>query len=175
MKLKRTILAFALVVMGTCIHPLSVFADKCDDEAHKASAIFDKAKAASERQDYENAAKLYEKAGLYYKKVSKMKNCSCPTIEETAIASVEICNNNAKRSREALSEYEEVTAYNEATILFNKGNDQARKQQWDEAVRSFEQAEMIWRGIDLTSTTGQQALQAANEASTLAERARQQM
>ena len=175
MNVKKNILFFMMSGLCVLAQPFSVFADKCDDVANKASAIFDQAKNAADQQDFAEAADLYEKAERYYKNASKMKNCNCPTLQSTAITSVEICRKNAEKSRQASSEYGEVKVYNQATILFNEGNIQARNQQWSEAVSSFEQAEVIWRDIDTSSPLGQKAQQAANEASKLANLARQQI
>ena len=91
MHIKKNI--FIIAVAGLCVfvQPLSVFADKCDDVANRASATFSEARAADNRQEFATAAKLYEKAGRYYQKASKMKNCRCPKIEDSAKSNVEIC------------------------------------------------------------------------------------
>lgn len=182
MNIKKNI--FVSISVGLCclIQPLSVFADKCDDVANKASETFYEARDASEQQDYARAVELYEKAGRYYKKASKMKNCRCPKIESSASNNVEICKENADSNRKAIEDQQNyevesqvVETYKQASTIFNEGNSYARNQQWDLAVTSFEEAEMIWRGIDSSSQNGQRAQQAADQASKLADLARQRM
>ena len=176
MDVKRNI--FILVAAGLCLFslPFSASADKCDDVANKASGLFREARDAGKQQDFERAAALYEEAGRYYKQASQMKNCRCPKIEGSSRNNVEICKKNAAASRQALGGSQEVEIHNQATTKFKEGHSYARSQQWDMAASSFDEAEMLWRSIDLVnSKNGQRAHQNADQAREFAERARQQM
>lgn len=183
MKVKKDIFVYASACLFIFAQPLLVYADKCDDTFDKAKQIFSVARTAAKQEEYEKAAQLYEEAGRYFLKASKMKNCRCPKIESSGKNNVTICKENAARSRKTLEgkrKYEEDSqifeTYNQAAAKFNEGNSYARNQQWELAVNSFEEANLIWRGIATTDTeNGRRAQQAADQAVKLAELARQKM
>ena len=182
MKFRKNII-FVAACLFVFFQPLYVSADRCDDVMEKASRIFDDATAASNGNEYVNAIKLYEKAEKYFKKVSKMKNCSCPKIAGTAKKNMGICRNNAAKNREAVeshknyeAELEVVKIYNQAKMKFNQGNSFARSQQWERAISAFEEAEEIWERMASTETeNGRRATQSAEQAHDLANLARQRM
>jgi tetratricopeptide (TPR) repeat protein len=147
--------------------PTHALADKCDDVVEQASEIFDKAAAASKQGDYQEAATLYEKAATYYQKASRMKKCRCPKIANSSKKNVAICKENAANNRKrkkAEAEYGAYETYNKALDIAKQGHAYARKGQWADAIRSFEEAATIWESIASSQTeNGKQARKAAEE------------
>ncbi|MCI5142842.1 MAG: hypothetical protein D3909_14170 [Candidatus Electrothrix sp. ATG1] len=167
-----------LAVLCLCILmvPIYALADKCDDVVEQASEIFDNAAAASEQGDYQEAATLYEKAATYYKKASRMKKCRCPKIAKSSRNNVDICAKNAEKNRKRQKAETEYETYNEALDIAKQGHAYARKGQWADAIRSFEEAATIWESIASSQTeNGKQARKAAEETRKHAELARQRM
>lgn len=169
---------FAFLVAHLCLValPLSVLADECDDMANNAKSKFHEAQAAQAQEDYDRAIKLFEEAGGYYQTASRMKNCNCPLIERSATNNVEICRNNVVGIRKQIADKTTVDSFNQGVLKFNEGNTYARDGQWALAANSFNEAEIIWRGIDPSSgQAGKNAQLMAEQAKELLQKARQQM
>ena len=176
MTIKRNIFVFLAVCLFVLTQPLAVFADICDDVMEKANQLSIDAREASAQEEYAEAINLYKEAGRYYKKASKMKNCRCPKIAKASKDSVILCKTSADSIRKYLQKSQVFETYNQAVMKFNEGNSYARNQQWELAVSSFEEAEMIWSSIDPTNTeNGIKAQQSAEKAGELANLARQRM
>lgn len=169
--MKISINVFVLLVLFFLIsmHPLLVYADKCDDLLSKARQNFSAAHAALEAKDYVRAESLYKSAGRYYERLSRIKNCWCPKMAPGAKKNIPVCRKNAALARDYI-------AYNQAAARFNQGNSFARNHQWEYAVNAFEDAEKIWGSIASTNNkNGRKAEESAKRAHELANLARERM
>lgn len=183
MDVKRNVVVFVAACFVICLQPLYASADQCADVFEEAHQSFNAAITASEQKEFAKAIELYENAEVNYRKVSEMRNCSCPKIADTAKQNMNLCRNNAAKNRKALEnrrnysdEVKVFEIYNQGKMKFNEGNSYARNKEWGKAISAFEEAENIWESIVSTETeNGRKARQAAQQARDLANLARQQL
>jgi tetratricopeptide (TPR) repeat protein len=172
MNIKEKLLIFIAMCSFIIIQPLNVYAGKCANVKDRARETFAAAKSASEQKKYDEAIRLYEEAAKYYKMASKLKNCLCPK----AKGSIRICRKNADRNRRRLENKKVFETYNLAKEKYNMGNSNARSQQWEEAIRFFEEAEEIWETIASAETeNGRKAIKSAEKSREAASSARQRL
>lgn len=157
-----SMLTAALAVLASLPGPAR--ADRCEDVYRDGDRSFRAARQAADKKRYGRAARLYEEAGRYYLRVAAMKKCSCPALAANAGHNAGMCRSSAELMRQKAAAAEgpaaragrrspapeesaagHVRAWAEEE--YRRGEEAARNGQWDEAVRSFEEAAGLWDSL----------------------------
>lgn len=180
MKIKKNIWTYVIVgILGLFVTSELVYADQCDEIFARAKNIFESAKEATSKNNYDRAAELYKEAAEYYEQVAHMQNCRCPKIAGASQNNANLCRKMADRCQTIMEDYaKEVKLYeeyNRAREKYNEGNNYAQNRAWDEAIAAFEEAAKIWEDVSAAtqSENGKRAAAAAQQARDAANLARQ--